>query len=36
MSKSYKYRTAFTFDGKRYEVFADNEHDLIDKYLAAQ
>lgn len=31
MAKKYKYRTTFTFDGKRYEVLADDERELIAK-----
>lgn len=31
MSKKYKYRTTFTFDGKRYQVLANSERELIEK-----
>ena len=31
MSKHYAYRTSFTFDGKRYVVYAESETELIEK-----
>lgn len=31
MPKKYKFRTSFTFDGKRYQVYADTERELYQK-----
>lgn len=31
MPKKYKFRTSFTFDGKRYQIYADTERELYQK-----
>lgn len=36
MSKKYKYRKTFTFDGKRYAVYADTEKEVLLKMFEKQ